>query len=228
MKFRPAGYKAFTLVELLTVIAIIAVLAAIAFAVFGKVQDGSKRTKSVSNLRQIGILHQQWTNENDGNMISIAPRGENGTPSAWTLHLAVLAGLNRSVNTPPPTVTNAKGTIFENPFVQEAQNLSGRAGWGYNPDLGTDDGAGNPVLKRAVGLTHPAQTIAFGQTGYGLPAEFTHYLSASPAPAVGALYVTAGKTIIGWADGHVTVETPDFAHSTVQGKPYYYWYAKKD
>lgn len=221
--------KGFTLIELLTVIAIIAVLAAIAFAAFGKVQDGSKRTKSVSNLRQIGVLHQQWINEHDGNMITFAPIGENGSGAAWTLHFAVMIGLNKSVNTPPPLVTNAKGTIFENPFVKEAQSLAGHAGWGFNTELGINSNPYQADYKRSVGLTHPSQTIAFGQTGYSLPTGWTNYISPNmQAPAEGALYVRNDKTIIGWADGHVTLEPPSIATSTVQGKKNYYWLLRKD
>lgn len=45
--------RAFTLIELLVVIAIIAILAAILFPVFAAAKNAAKKTKSISNMRQI-------------------------------------------------------------------------------------------------------------------------------------------------------------------------------
>ncbi len=51
---RAEGNIGFTLVELLVVIAIIAVLAALALPAIGRVQQSGQRTKSASNLKQLG------------------------------------------------------------------------------------------------------------------------------------------------------------------------------
>lgn len=58
----------FTLIELLVVIAIIAILAAILFPVFASVRESGRRTKCVSNLRQLGMVIRQYADDNKGNL----------------------------------------------------------------------------------------------------------------------------------------------------------------
>src|SRR5687768_11777068 len=55
----------FTLIELLIVIAIIALLAAILFPVFARARENARRTSCQSNLKQIGLGIQQYTQDND-------------------------------------------------------------------------------------------------------------------------------------------------------------------
>jgi prepilin-type N-terminal cleavage/methylation domain-containing protein len=56
---------AFTLIELLVVIAIIAILAAILFPVFAQVREKARQTSCVSNMKQIALAVQQYTQDYD-------------------------------------------------------------------------------------------------------------------------------------------------------------------
>jgi prepilin-type N-terminal cleavage/methylation domain-containing protein/prepilin-type processing-associated H-X9-DG protein len=56
---------AFTLIELLVVIAILAVVAAILFPVFARVRESGRSTACLSNIRQLGLAIQLYTQDWD-------------------------------------------------------------------------------------------------------------------------------------------------------------------
>lgn len=57
--------KGFTLIELLIVITIIAILAALLFPVFAKAREKARQTRCTSNLRQLGLALQMYTQDYD-------------------------------------------------------------------------------------------------------------------------------------------------------------------
>ena len=67
--------RGFTLIELLVVVAIIAILAAILFPVFAKAREKARQASCQSNLKQIGLAYQMYSNDYDE---KVAPN------SIWT------------------------------------------------------------------------------------------------------------------------------------------------
>lgn len=75
----PGKTSAFTLIELLVVIAIIAILAALLLPVVVRSQEQGRTTVCLSNLRQIGISVQLYTQDNDNKMPVIYEPAFNGS-----------------------------------------------------------------------------------------------------------------------------------------------------
>ena len=96
---------AFTLIELLVVIAIIAVLAAIAVPAYSGMMAGSKASKCLSNMRQIGVAMIGYTGENNG-AFPVDPTGEN----SWAKYLGPYIPTAKGAE-----VGNVKDAVFRCP-----------------------------------------------------------------------------------------------------------------
>ena len=80
-QFESSSQKGFSLIELLAVIAIIAALSAILIPVVGAIRSSARKTKSLSNLRQIAAAMQMYSSDNKG----FYPIGYYRAPSAEEL-----------------------------------------------------------------------------------------------------------------------------------------------
>src|SRR5262245_41008736 len=83
---RHTSLTGFTLIELLVVIAIIAILAAILFPVFAQAREKARQSACLSNLKQIGVALQLYTQDYDEMTPSARTYGAWWTkndPKAW-------------------------------------------------------------------------------------------------------------------------------------------------
>jgi len=118
---------AFTLIELLVVIAIIAILAGLLLPALAKSKAKADRTKCMSNLRQIAIFMQLYTDENNDTFP--AHRNQNEPDS----HAKAKSNWWGSVIV---TYGNGRSNLFYDPAIKGARNDNGvKWKWRFDCDL---------------------------------------------------------------------------------------------
>ena len=83
--------------EMLVVLAVIAVLAGLLLPGLQRALQTAQTTRCASNLRQIGMAFQQWSNDNDGQCLTSYEPPYPNTPWMWLLRSYVPGGTNSTI-----------------------------------------------------------------------------------------------------------------------------------
>lgn len=151
--------KGFTLIELLVVIAIIAILAAILFPVFAQAKLAAKKTKSLSNVKNLGTAFQLYLSDNDDTTPSIfgtnnpamcvpASRIVEGCSNEWWMPIFPYF---KSINLIYSDERTTRDTNAVRNGVYGAQYLSA---YGYN--WGPFGWRGGGLLEKQVNYVRPS------------------------------------------------------------------------
>ena len=217
---------AFTLIELLVVVVIIAVLAALILPAYRTAKVNSYAVRSTNNLRQLVTANIAYAAEK-GFYVPADDRwnnrrwhgGRTAESSAFDPAKGFLAeylGKSRAV-TPDPFFTEMlkSSETFEEGtggYGYNATYIGGTPAWAWNAD-------GTRVSAQPSQVERPATTMMFATTAYAREDGVQEYPYAEPpfwdfgdgpsgfrpSPTVHFRY--NGKAIVGWCDGHVSMET---------------------
>lgn len=175
----------FTLIELLVVIAIIAILAAMLLPALAAAKARAKATQCLSNLRQLSIAAQLYTNDHDQKL----PWSE----KYWT------APINQNFNFTDP----AAATFHPNFYAQLREFVGSQDGFWYCPSAQEDKSltvVGNPSpLLGYLGNAY-AIGVTVAATLETLPKRATQLL----APSKAKLFVDNGAN---WQGVSIQVTT---------------------
>ena len=171
---------AFTLVELLVVLAIAAILIGVAVPATSHLSQYAARTKSTSNMRQIGMAAHLYANDHNQQLPGQPEDSTSSSSDLWpTLFCQYLSPSDPAVFLDPTDPTTAKL-----PLAQVISNTNNNTGYIYN---GFDEFAGNgvpPVVVPLVRVGTPSQVVLLAQK---LPSSKMFYVDPLLQPLANLL-----------------------------------------
>jgi len=204
--------KGFTLIELLVVIAIIAILAAILFPVFARARENARRSSCLSNMKQIGLGIQMYTQDYDEKIVRYRYLVNGSTSSYYGWQAALYPYVKSTQLFVCPSATKLAPAActsagYDPTYVSTTGTGSGSYGYNY-------DYLGNTTDIALAAITVPSETVMiteasdlFGSGPIYPPSLWNTAHTISCNPAVQNYGDQRGMwhfdgTNIAFADGH--------------------------
>ncbi len=186
---RKTRKRGFTLIELLVVIAIISILASILFPVFARARENARRASCQSNLKQIGLGIQQYTQDFD----------EKYLPDQDLMDVSFVTTLQPYVKSKQIFIcpSGAQQTTTTAPLTTEIKDFTWEA-YGEKGNYGLNDyiAAADPVVSIGEVVTPAEVALGFDSSWYA-----TSDTSREGSISDGARHLDGANFL--YADGHV-------------------------
>lgn len=189
--------KGFTILEIIICLVVIFTLVAILFPVFFLARNYSKRTTTLSNIKQLGVAWTMYYNDYDESLMRNTYKNDH-----WW-------GDNKKYGVLSPYVDLSK---LRDPSLDyfKFDNTYNFSGYAYNPTFSPVTNKNVPIEVKFNQITNPSNTVSFA-TAAGL-FEVNKSLNLYPVstlttpdwnfPTFHGRY--KGYGVICWADGHTS------------------------
>ena len=222
---RRRQWRAFTLIELLTVVAILGILIAIAVPVLGGARARARALTCLANLRTLGQGVALFSQDNKGRYPrSLHSAGAHGEPG-WAVSIAPYIGAASSTNTADwTTVFNRHYRCPEDPNTSATLYSYGLNVY-FELTPGGDDYAGSPATwHRITQVPNPTRTLLLGATR---PVPFgdhlmAHFWGGLPAAKNALAHDRhSGRANYVFCDGHVAALRVEETFDPANGRDFW-------